>query len=844
MDRIPEALAPLGAYNQFIVWRSVPDPNGNKPRKVPYDPVQLRACDPHDHHNWLQADTAISLAATLGDDYDVGFVFTAADPFWFLDIDNCLVDGQWTATATDLLAQFTGAAVEVSYSGEGLHIFGSGVVPDHSSRNAAHHIEFYDRDRFVALSAGTSTATGDIATQHDAAINQLVATYFPPHGHSQSDSSWTTEPVSEWNGPEDDEVLINKALGSGSVRQAFAGGVTFADLWHGNADALGAKWPGDNDRPYDASHADASLAQHLAFWTGKDCERIERLMRRSALLREKWDRRERQPGYLRTTIVKMCAGCSSVYTAERKADPNDEQVAKRMVNIGVGSLEDWVKEAASALAEAYPPEVFHRAGSLVQICDNGMGPPSIRPLKTPSMRVILSKWAKWVKPGKDDLIGILPPREVVEGLLDSPNQWRDIPILECVSDVPILNAEGTKIACPGYDTDSNLYVSSQVPNVEIPPQLSREDAISAAKTLLQPFDQFPFEDFSSGSSVILSYLLTLAMRYRMRTAPLFCFSATTPGSGKTLLVNVCNLIVRGMDASLVPPLKGNSAEEEWRKRITSLLSAGKTSVNLDNCSARINSDSLNALLTSGTWSDRVLGKSETVTLPSNVTWAATGNNLKPEGDLIRRVVRCPLDPETEHPERRRFKIPNLQQHALRERPGLLTALFTIIAAYRQVGQSHGGDQLGSFEEWDHEVRRCVTWLEYPDPVESQRPLQSWDPDSANLGEVLRLTRIIFQDDQFSIADLADAQFNVPDTELKDERKMLRTALLEVASIPNRPHEIDRPRLGRWLASKGGRTVGGLVLSRIERHGNTNASARYVVSEASTSRQDGQPASCG
>ena len=30
--------------------------------------------------------------------------------------------------------------------------------------------------------------------------------------------------------------------------------------------------------------------QHLAFWTGKDAARIERLMRRSALVREKWDR--------------------------------------------------------------------------------------------------------------------------------------------------------------------------------------------------------------------------------------------------------------------------------------------------------------------------------------------------------------------------------------------------------------------------------------------------------------------------------------------------------------------------------------------------------------------------
>lgn len=251
----------------------------------------------------------------LGDDYGVGFVFTAADPFWFLDIDACLVDGQWTATANDLVAQFAGAAVEVSVSGEGLHIFGSGVVPDHSSRNSTHHIEFYDQGRFVALT-GTS-AYGDASTQHDEAINQLVATYFPPHDQNQSDAAWTSEPVPEWHGPEDDDTLIAKALGSGSIRQALAGGVTFADLWQGNEDALGAKWPGDG-RPYDASHADASLAQHLAFWTGKNCERIERLMRSSALVREKWDRRERQPGYLKTTILRAVSNCTDVYASRRE----------------------------------------------------------------------------------------------------------------------------------------------------------------------------------------------------------------------------------------------------------------------------------------------------------------------------------------------------------------------------------------------------------------------------------------------------------------------------------------------------------------------------------------------
>ena len=343
MDSLPTPLAPLAGYPQFIVWRSVPDPSANKPRKVPYDPSTLRACDPHDPRNWMPADSAISFASMLGDEYGVGFVFTAADPFWFLDIDHCLVDGQWSATATGLVMQFAGAAVEVSYSGDGLHIFGSGVVPDHSSRNAAAHIEFYDKERFVALT-GTS-AYGDASTQHDAAINQLVATYFPPHGRDTGAGAdrWSHDPTPEWNGPTDDETLIAKALGSGSIRQAFTGGVTFADLWRGNSDALGAKWPGEG-RPFDASHADASLAQHLAFWTGKNCERIERLMRRSALLRDKWDRRERPPGYLRTTILRAVGNCKDVYASRQAAVPPPPASDSGRRRLRVTSAADVVPE--------------------------------------------------------------------------------------------------------------------------------------------------------------------------------------------------------------------------------------------------------------------------------------------------------------------------------------------------------------------------------------------------------------------------------------------------------------------------------------------------------------------
>lgn len=54
-----------------------------------------------------------------------------------------------------------------------------------------------------------------------------------------------------------------------------------------------------------------ALASHLAFWTGCDGDRIERLMYRSGMVRKKWLKHRR---YLRIlTIAGACATCTNVY---------------------------------------------------------------------------------------------------------------------------------------------------------------------------------------------------------------------------------------------------------------------------------------------------------------------------------------------------------------------------------------------------------------------------------------------------------------------------------------------------------------------------------------------------
>lgn len=287
---IPEAFR---KYPQFVLA------NG----KVPCD-ANGQNCDPHDPKNWLTAEQA-EAHAMLG--HGVGFVFTDNDPFFCVDIDHAVVNGAWSPLVGQLYTAFPNSYFEVSTSGEGVHIFGSyTTIPDHACKNTSLGIELYHTKRFILLTG--NCAVGDAGTDFTAELPSVISAFYPPR-LDQKEQEWTTEPVAEWRGPESDSDLLEIAFRSGGAKAAFGGGVTFQNLWEADVSALSGKWPSEG-RPYDASSADASLASMLAFWTGKNCARMERMMISSALNRQKWVDHK---SYLQMTILNACKLNKDVY---------------------------------------------------------------------------------------------------------------------------------------------------------------------------------------------------------------------------------------------------------------------------------------------------------------------------------------------------------------------------------------------------------------------------------------------------------------------------------------------------------------------------------------------------
>lgn len=149
---LPSGLAVLAAYRQFVVWKLVPSARAGKMDKLPCDWRSGKVTSAHNPATWGTFEECRD-AVLAGHGQGVGFVLTARDPFFCLDIDNALQpDNQWSPLAVELCQRFAGAYVEVSQSGCGLHIIGSASeIPPHACKNVALGLELYHEKRFVAL---------------------------------------------------------------------------------------------------------------------------------------------------------------------------------------------------------------------------------------------------------------------------------------------------------------------------------------------------------------------------------------------------------------------------------------------------------------------------------------------------------------------------------------------------------------------------------------------------------------------------------------------------------------------------------------------------------------------
>ena len=307
--KIPEVIKKSAA---FCVWK-YEKRNGQK-TKVPYDPETGRMARTNDPGTFREFSTAVRAFVAGG--YD-GVGFRVSEGIGAIDIDHCLrEDGTINDVAASVLGAMEGCYFEKSPSGTGLRGFfkvPTAFAYDKSVymvNNRTLGLEVYlpgTTNRFVTVT-GDEYKKGGVP-EDMGGLSEVLDTYMKRKTRKVNTS--LVDPKSYLS----DDAVVERASASES-------GEKFTDLFEG-------RW---QERYNSQSEADVALCDILAFWCGCDEEQIDRVFRRSGLMRDKWDRPTGDSTYGGVTIRNAILGTQNIYVpmtgstaAEDFADTDEDE---------------------------------------------------------------------------------------------------------------------------------------------------------------------------------------------------------------------------------------------------------------------------------------------------------------------------------------------------------------------------------------------------------------------------------------------------------------------------------------------------------------------------------------
>lgn len=267
----------LTRHHRWVNW--ILDSQKGKP---PVDrDGQITDCT--DPETWREFSKAIDLA--VGGDADgIGFVLTDRDDIVAVDLDDCVsgrVIEDWARGIVDTLDSYT----EFSPSGTGIHIYVLAESPGGRRRGGG--VEMYPTGQFVSVTGNRVDGTPATVEERTEELQAVYEEYVADTGEDTlaDGGTATFDSTDRSELPEDDEKLLEKAKDA-------ANGDKFTDLWNG-------RW---ESRYPTQSHADFELCRLLAFWTDESTDEIDRLFRKSDLMRKfawgddkDWDQSASEP---------------------------------------------------------------------------------------------------------------------------------------------------------------------------------------------------------------------------------------------------------------------------------------------------------------------------------------------------------------------------------------------------------------------------------------------------------------------------------------------------------------------------------------------------------------------
>ena len=394
-------------------------------------------------------------------------------------------------------------------------------------------------------------------------------------------------------------------------------------------------------------------------------------------------------------------------------------------------------------------------------------------------------------------------------------EW-DLPILDGIAKSPTIRQDGSILEREGYDHRSGLVVRLKQPFPPILRKPTKEDASSALELLRRPVRAVEFRG-EVDCDVFVAAVLTGILRHTLDIAPMFMFSASVAGAGKTIMARAVAEIVTGNSGTMLT-LTASEAENE--KRLDAGLLKGDRVIIFDNCAQALEGNALCQVITHPSRDARVLGESRNENVSTKALLIATGNNLSARGDMAKRALLSYNEPKTERPENRHFDF-DLLAEVRAQRPELVVAALTIVQAYAAAGRPPINVKPTRFPQWDQLVRQPLIWAGGCDVAETMDAVLEDDPDRMTIGGVLEAWHNYFGSHQRRASEVIE-EISRPTQDPK--LAALRSALIEALDV--RPGAgPEAKQLGVWLGQRQNRIINDF---KFDSGGTTKGAKRWRV----------------
>ncbi len=469
------------------------------------------------------------------------------------------------------------------------------------------------------------------------------------------------------------------------------------------------------------------LDEETAFRVLDDCwnDRCEPLWSEAELLHKIRDALEKgtsveRGAMLRETQARQSARAAPTIGAADGGDewssPASGHVERAIIYAG-NDLHRQRAELSGAIARH--PDFFQRAQRLVHIervpSSSYQGPTyglAIGAVTEAILAVESTRVAKFldVIDGKEKECA---PDRIVVKAVHQQHAWHDVRSLTGVLEAPALRSDGTIIQTPGYDAATGYFYEPSEAFDAVPDAPTQDEARHAFEALREIYDEFPFVSDDARALPIAAALTVLARPAIRGSVPAFLFEANTAGSGKTLLADTVSMLARGRDAG---KMSFPATDDELEKILSSEAIAGSEITCFDNVRLPFGGAPLDKFLTAVHMvSLRVLGKTESRSVPWNSVILSTGNNYAFSGDTARRCLVARLEVTEDRPETRSgFRhhplLAWIRQHRLR----FVRCLLIMARAWYVAGKPVcDGAEWGSFGEWASTVPQIIRFAGGP-----------------------------------------------------------------------------------------------------------------------------------